>query len=245
MRQRAGLGSVLLRRLPDDTPMSRLSVATKSFALIALTIATALNPSWLQVGGVAAMTAGAVLAARVPWGAIPRSPRWLWAGLAIGFGVSLVGGSADAFARFTCLTLLYVALCLVVSWTTDLADVATTLATAGAPLRLAKVPVDDWAMTTALTVRCLPLILDECRVVLAGRRERSRSRHPGALVRAGIDIITATMVAAIRRGSDLGETIATRGGPARPKRAPISWSRLDLVAAGLVLTACILPSLIS
>lgn len=245
MRGRGGLGSVLLKRLPEDNPMSRIGVGTKSLALAALTIATALNTGWVQIGGLAAITAAAFLAARIPWRARPGLPFGLWVGLGIGFGLSALGGTGGVFLRLTGITVLLVALCLVVSWTTDLADAASALASAGAPLRRLGLPVDEWAMTTALSVRCLPLIIDECRVVLAARRERPRSRRPGRLIRAGIDVMTVTMVAAVRRGADLGETIALRGGPALPVHQAIKWSRLDLAAAGLVLTACILPSLIS
>jgi len=234
---------VLLRRLPNDSSMKHLWVGTKLVGLMALTLATALNTSWAQVIAVAVVASAAVIAGRVPWRASPRIPRWFWLSLAVGFVFALIGGGADAYVRFLCFTVLFVALSLVIAWTTELAELAPALSTLGAPLRRLRVPVDEWAVTAALSVRCLPLMLEECRIVLAARRQRPVDRHPAAMVRAVIDVVTACMVAAVRRGSDLGEVIALRGGPGPPDRSAQRFSYRDVVALALVAGASVVPAL--
>src|SRR6202012_3350691 len=103
------------------------------------------------------------------------------------------------FLRLFGFPVLFMLLSLVIAWTTDLGELAPTLRTVCAPLRRLGLPIDDWALTTALSVRCLPLLLDECRVVVAARSQRSVMRDPGALVAALSDVITASMAATVRR----------------------------------------------
>jgi energy-coupling factor transport system permease protein len=243
--RRGGLGSVLLRRLPHDSSVHRLSIVTKLIALLALTIATGLNTSWWQLLAVAGIVALSLVAARVPWRARPRLPTWFWGTLAIGFAFSVSGGGGERFLRLLGFTLLFMLLSLVIAWTTDLAELAPTLRSLSAPLRRLGLPVDTWAVTTALAVRCLPLMLDECRVVVAARSQRSVMRDPAAIAAAVVDVITASMAATVRRAADLGEVISMRGGPTLPSGAPIRLHARDLAALVCISLASVLPSVIT
>jgi len=233
---------VLLRRLPNDSPLKRLWVGTKLIALTVLTLVTALNTSWAQVIALTLLVALAVIAARVPLRAMPSLPRWFWVFLASGFVTALIGHGADEFLRFLCFGVLFIALSLLIAWTTELADLAPALSTLGAPLRRLRLPVDEWSVTAALAVRCLPLMLEECRTVIAARSQRPVDHHPEAAIRAVVDIVTACMAAGVRRAADLGEVIAVRGGPAMPARSAHHLGRRDVVALVLVAAASVIPS---
>jgi energy-coupling factor transport system permease protein len=95
-------------------------------------------------------------------------------------------------------------------------------------------------------VRCLPLMLDECRTVLAARRQRQmRPRDPAQVAGAITDVITASMSAAIRRASDLGEVIALRGGPTMPAHPAKRLHARDVAALVLVAAATTIPSIVA
>lgn len=213
--------------------------------LTALTLATGLNTSWAQLIGVAGVVVLAVIAARVPRRAIPRLPRWFWVMIVLGFALAAAGGGADRFLRLVGFSLLFVVLSMVISWTIELNDLAPTLHRIGRPLRRLGLPVDEWAVTAALAVRCLPLLLDEYRTVLAARRQRHMRPDPAQAVRTLVDVVTAVMVAAIRRATDLGEVIALRGGAAPPTRRASRFHRRDLAALLVVIAASVVPALVA
>jgi energy-coupling factor transport system permease protein len=244
--RRGGIDAVLLRRLPHDSCMHRIGAGTKLICLTALTVAIGLNTSWAQLISVATIVVLAVTAARVPWRAVPRLPIWFWVMILIGFGLAAAGGGADRFLRLIGFSLLFIVLSMVIAWTIDLGDLAPTLRRVGSPLHRLGLPVDEWAITAALAVRCLPLMLDECRTVLAARRQRQISRRdPAQVAWAIIDVITASMAAAIRRASDLGEVIALRGGPTMPARPANRLHSRDLAALVLVAAATAIPSIVA
>jgi hypothetical protein len=69
-----------------------------------------------------------------------------------------------------------------------------------------------------LAVRTLPLLRDEFRVLVAGRRLRRPLRAPSRLARVlarcreVLDLVVAVVASAGRRASDLGRTATQRGG---------------------------------
>jgi energy-coupling factor transporter transmembrane protein EcfT len=70
----------------------------------------------------------------------------------------------------------------------------------------------------ALAVRTLPLLRDEFRVLIAGRRLRASPRATGrrarivARCRELLDLVVAIVASAGRRASDLGRAATQRGG---------------------------------
>ncbi len=67
-----------------------------------------------------------------------------------------------------------------VSWTTEVADVAPAVAVLGRPLRALRIPVDEWAVAIALAMRACPMLLDEFRILYAARRLRPKEFPPPA-----------------------------------------------------------------
>lgn len=61
-----------------------------------------------------------------------------------------------------------------VSWTTNVAQIAPAVAALGRPLRVLRIPVDDWSVALALALRTFPMLIDEFRVLYAARRLRPR-----------------------------------------------------------------------
>jgi energy-coupling factor transport system permease protein len=222
----------LLRPVPGDTPVHRLWAGTKLVALAALVVALSIRPAWPSVAVVAGFLFACLLVARIPRGAVPRLPRWFWVALALGGVLSLRStrpplvqlgptsvslGALNQWALYTVLAVVLLAAAALVSWTTPLAQVAPALAALGRPLRWLRLPVDEWAVAAALSIRCLPMLIEEIRTLAAARRLRPRGRPDGLsrfeywMIEAQ-DLLLASLAVSMRRAHDLGEAIEARGG---------------------------------
>jgi energy-coupling factor transport system permease protein len=214
-------------------------------------------PGWVAIGLVSVLVAAAIWIARIPRGVLPSVPRWLWILLAFGFvTAALAGGSpvitlggtqiglggALNFLRFTALSIVLLALGGMVSWTTNVAEIGPALATLGRPLRLLRIPVDEWAVALALALRAFPMLIDEFQVLYAARRlrpkriPRSRKARRWRHALELIDLLTAAITVTLRRADEMGDAITARGGtgqlsanPRRPKLA--DWVTLLIVIA--------------
>jgi energy-coupling factor transport system permease protein len=108
-------------------------------------------------------------------------------------------------------------------------------------LRLVRVPVEEWAVAVALSVRSLPLLVDEMRTLVAARRLRPPPPRPGRTtvgrwLEELVDLLVAALAVSMRRAGELAEAITARGGTGlvaartvRPRRA----DALALVVVGL------------
>jgi len=252
-RRRSG-SVVLLRRVDVDSPVHRLWAGTKLLAVAALSVTLSYRPSWSAIGVVAALLVGGTLAARVPAAALPRPPRWLLIGLLLGALLTLVaGGSPElrlgpahvglgdllSYVQFVAITVELLGGAALVGWTTALGDVAPAVATLGRPLRVLRVPVEEWAVTIALCIRALPLLVGELRVVVAARRLRPRppEQGVGGWIADLQEMVVATLTVSLRRAAEMGEAMRARGGlggltarVARPGR-PDLWAGLVVAAA--------------
>lgn len=219
----------LLRYVPVDSPVHRLWAGTKLAALFAFGVALSLEPNWPAEGILAVTLIVALLVARIPLGAFPRLPAWVGIGLAIGAVLSFLAGghpevhigrmtiglgALDQWARFTVLTVLLLLGSALVGWTTPLAELAPALTRLLSPLRVLRVPVDEIVLGVALSVRCLPLLVDELRVLYAARRVRRPEIPQGAksLFEEAVDLLVSALVAATRRAQEMGTAIEARGG---------------------------------
>ena len=142
------------------------------------------------------------------------------------------------FLRITALSIVLLGLGAMVSWTTNVAEIGPALATLGRPLRLLRIPVDEWAVALALALRAFPMLIDEFQVLYAARRLRPkriprsrkarRARHALEL----IDLLAAAITVTLRRADEMGDAITARGGtgqlsanPARPKTGGLGDTR--------------------
>jgi energy-coupling factor transporter transmembrane protein EcfT len=186
-------------------------------------------PTWKAVGVGAVMVLGGFLVARLPRGVAPRLPRWIWLFLLIELAIAMAAGGApfvhlghvrvgfgglDKVALFWFITIEVLALALLVSWTTPLADLAPALGRLGWPLRKLRLPVDEVVGAIALSIRCLPLLLEEGRVLSAARRARRTSAKTSAkdMAQSLEDLIWVALSNALRRAREIAEAIEARGG---------------------------------
>ncbi|HKH88274.1 MAG TPA: energy-coupling factor transporter transmembrane protein EcfT [Acidimicrobiales bacterium] len=219
----------VLRFVPGGSAIHAMWAGSKLLWFTAVSIGLLLWPTWKAVGVGAVMVLGGFLVARLPRGVAPRLPRWIWLIMAIGVAVAVgaggkpyervlglrlgLGGLYD-FALFWMIAIEVLALALLVSWTTPLADLAPALGRLTGPLRRVRVPVDEIVGAIALSIRCLPLLLEEGRVLSAARRARRSSTKfsPKDLSRDVEDLIWAALSNALRRAREVAEAIEARGG---------------------------------
>lgn len=248
----------MLVPVPGHSVIHDLWAGTKLLVVFGVSVLLTFYPGWVTIGLVTTLLAAAVRLARIPRGAVPSIPRWLWALLALGFVTAALAGGAPTitagglnvglggalnFLRITALSVVLLGLGAMVSWTTNVAEIAPAVATLGRPLKLLRIPVDEWAVALALALRAFPMLLDEFHVLYAarllrpnripqGRKARVRQQSRGM-----IDLMAAAIVVTLRRADEMGDAITARGGigqlsasPARPRLA--DW--LTLVISALV-----------
>ena len=258
-RQRRSV--VLLRPVPGTSVIHRLWAGTKLIVVFVVSLVLAFYPGWAAIALMAALVAVTVWLARIPRGALPSLPWWLWLLVLLGCVTATLGGgepvlhlwSTDLavggllkFVRFTALSLVLIALGALVSWTTNVADVAPAVATLGRPFRKLRIPVDDWAVALALALRAFPMLMDEFRLLNAARRLRPRPVLPdGRATRRRwtselIDLLAAGITVALRRADEMGDAITARGGTGQISAAPSRPREADWVALGICAVLCVL-----
>jgi len=253
-RARGGKELRLLQVLPRDTPMHRLWAGTKLLALLAVAGVLSVRPAWSSIAVMGAVVALGLLVARVPRGAVPHLPRWFWFAVLVGALLALEAGgppritvaghaigvgALDEWVRFTVLAFIVLIAAALVSWTTPLAGVAPALRRLGAPLARVGLPVEEWAVAVALGIRCMPLLIDEVRTLVAVRRLRSPHRGGGRQdwrLRIGepLSLLASALVVGVRRAGELADAVDARGGLGRFADDDRSLRLADVIVLVLV-----------
>lgn len=255
---------VLLIPVPGRSAIHRLWAGTKLLIVFGASVLLTFYPGWVTIGIIAVLVLAAAWVARIPRGVLPTIPSWLWIVLAVGgFTAALAGGSPSIslggvdlglggmlhFLRITALSIVLLALGAMVSWTTNVAEIAPAVATLGRPLQILRIPIDEWAVALALALRAFPMLIDEFQVLYAARRLRPkripqsrkarRQRHSREL----IDLLAAAIVVTLRRADEMGDAITARGGigqlsatPTRPKLADWVTLAITVAASGVAVT---------
>jgi energy-coupling factor transport system permease protein len=208
-----------------------------------LVLVTLVFPGWpaALIGG--AVVLGAAVLARIPPTAIPRPPIWLWIFVLTTALLAFLGHGLQRYLQSILFTIVILGAAAIVTWTTSVSQIAPAVAALAAPLRKLRMPVDEWAVTIALCLRSLPLLIEEGRILIAARRlrhppvrskrwrpSRWRPRELRELVVEPVDLLTALLAVAIRRATELGQAITARGGLAHPPPARTRVARSDAVA---------------
>ncbi|QZT60983.1 CbiQ family ECF transporter T component [Mycolicibacterium austroafricanum] len=250
---------VVLRPVPGDTVIHRLWAGSKLLIVAGIGVLLTFYPGWVPIGAVALLVVVTARIARIPRGVLPTIPAWLWFLLLLGAVTAAFAGSDPVigvgsvevglggllnFLRITALATVLLGLGAMVSWTTNVAEVAPALARLGRPLRPLRIPVDDWAVTLALALRAFPMLIDEFSVLYAARRLRPREvdgnrrtklRRWAAEV---IDLLAAAITVSLRRADEMGDAITARGGAGQISAAPSGPRRRDWVAYAVVILVC-------
>jgi energy-coupling factor transport system permease protein len=247
---------VLLRPVPGSSAVHELWAGTKLVVVFGISVLLAFYPGWVVIGLVAALVLTAAWIAHIPRGALPSVPRWLWILIAIGAIAPAFAGGSPAielaglpiglggvlkFVRVTTVSIVLLGLGAMVSWTTNVSEIAPAVATLGRPLRVLRIPVDEWAVALALALRAFPMLIDEFRVLYAARRLRPKQLPPTRRARRKhhalelIDLLAAAITVTLRRADEMGDAITARGGtgqisaaPSRPKLA--DWLTLSVIS---------------
>jgi energy-coupling factor transport system permease protein len=251
---------VLLRPVPGRTAIHELWAGTKLLVVAIIGVLLTLYPGWVPIALVGGFVLVTAKIAHIPRGVLPSVPRWLWFLLFLGaLTASFAGGSPHLtvasvdlglggllkFLQITVLSIVLLGLGGLVSWTTNVAEIAPAVSKIGRPLRVLRLPVDDYAVALALALRAFPMLIDEFRVLFAARKLRPRDPATTAkerhrrLNREIVDLLAAAVTVALRRADEMGDAITARGGagqisalPSRPK-----WPDAVAFAAVLVLSA--------
>ncbi|CAN3129804.1 CbiQ family ECF transporter T component [Mycobacterium sp. smrl_JER01] len=251
---------VLLRPVPGDTVMHRLWAGSKLLIVGGIGVLLTFYPGWVPIAAVALLVVAGAMIARIPRGVLPAIPGWLlfllllgavtatFAGGSpvVGFGSVEIGlGGLLNFLRITALSIVLLGLGAMVSWTTNVAEVAPAVAKLGRPLRPLRIPVDDWAVALALALRAFPMLVEEFSVLYAARRLRPRDvdrQRRRARVRQWaselIDLLAAAITVALRRADEMGDAITARGGAGQISAVPSGPKRRDWVAIAVVVVVC-------
>jgi energy-coupling factor transport system permease protein len=250
---------VLLRPAPGDSIIHRLWAGTKLIVVAGIGVLLTFYPGWVPIGLVAALCLTTARLAHVPRSALPSVPRWVWIVVFIGGVTATFAGGAPvidlgsvevglgglvSFLRITALSIVLLGLGALVSWTTNVAEIAPAVATLGRPLRPLRIPVDDWAVALALALRAFPMLIDEFRILYAARRLRPkerpatrRGRHRRWWLEV-IDLLAAAIIVALRRADEMGDAITARGGAGQISAAPSRPKPVDWVALSIAVLVC-------
>ncbi|MGV0785955.1 energy-coupling factor transporter transmembrane protein EcfT [Mycolicibacterium sp. XJ2] len=256
-RQRRGV--VLLRPVPGNSVVHQLWAGTKLLLVAAIGVLMTFYPGWVPIGAVAVVVLISARLANIPRGVLPSIPGWLWfllflGGLTATFagGSPIISmGSVDIglggllnFLRITALSIVLLGLGAMVSWTTNVAEIAPAVAKLGRPLRVFRIPVDEWAVALALALRAFPMLIDEFRVLYAARNLRPKQAHPSRRGRwrrwwlEAIDLLAAAVTVALRRADEMGDAITARGGAGQISAAPSGPKAIDWWAFLIVAAVC-------
>jgi energy-coupling factor transporter ATP-binding protein EcfA2 len=251
---------VLLRPVPGSSPVHELWAGTKLLSAFGISVLLTLCPGWTAIALVAALVAAGAWAARIPRGALPSLRPWVWIMLLIGGIVTtLAGGTPSiqvgtitlglggllAFLRFTALSVVLLGMAALVSWTTNIADIAPAVATLGRRLRPLRIPVDEWAVALSLALRTFPMLIDEFRILHAARRLRPKEKLPSYAARLRrtaadmVDLTIAVITVTLRRADEMGDAITARGGVGQISASPSRPKPADWLALSIVLTVCV------
>lgn len=256
-RQRKPL--VLLRPVPGRSVVHDLWAGTKLLAVAAIGVLLTFYPGWVPITAVAVLILLAVRLARIPRGTLPSIPRWLWFLLLLGGVTAAFAGGSPVlgvgefevglggllnFLRITALSIVLLGLGALISWTTNVAEIAPAVATLGRPLRVLRIPIDDWAVALALALRAFPMLIDEFRTLYAARRLRPKRIPPTRRGRHRqwwadvIDLLAAAIAAALRRADEMGDAITARGGAGQFSALTSRPGWADAVAAAVIIVIC-------
>ena len=250
---------VLLRPVPGDTVIHRLWAGTKLLAVAGIGLLLTFYPGWVPIAAVAVLVLVTARLAHIPRGVLPSIPFFLWILVVLGGALAALAGGSPVidigsvqiglggllnYLRVTALAIVLLGLGALVSWTTNVADVAPAVATLGRPLRVFRIPVHDWAVTIALALRAFPMLIDEFRTLYAAHR--LRPVEPAETFRARrkqrvsnlVDLLAAAVTVALRRGDEMGDAITARGGAGQISAAPSRPRSRDWIAFAILVLVC-------
>ncbi len=240
----------IFRDVPVDSPVRRLRAEAKLLSMVALSMALVFEPTWWMIGLAAVLGVLLFKVAKLPAAILPRPPMMLvWGLLGGAIGASLSGGEPFVlglglgglldYVRLIVLGLVLLFWAGMLAWTTGLAELGAGLRRLIHPLRRLGLPTDELGTVLAITVRALPLVAEEVRVVTDVTMTRptppaDSSKRGFAVLLHGfslaIDAAVAVVVGTNRRSRDLARSMVSRGSTSAPQPAPMPVRFADVLS---------------
>lgn len=256
------MSSDIFRDVPIDSAIRRLRAEAKLLSMVALSMALVFEPTWVMIGIAAGLGVLLFNLAKLPVSILPRPPVMLLWGLLGGLigaaasgGEPFVGGiglgGALDYLRLIILGLVLLFWAGMLAWTTGLAELGAGLRRLIGPLRRVGLPVDELGTVLALTVRALPLVAEEVRVVTDVTMTRpsppTKARGPGIIahgLRLTVDAAVAIVVGTNRRSRDLARSMVSRGSTTAPHPEPMAIRLADVLSVLLALALTVVSFLL-
>ncbi len=237
---RASLAGVVGRVLPGTSPAKRLWVGSKVFAIVALALMFAINPTWISVAAAAFIAVAWTLAGRVPLAALPRLPWWIFVAMLAGGVVTALGGGepyvsiagvelglggASTWGILISITIVSFYVSLLFCWTTPMVEVPAFAQRLVSYVGKVGIPVQVVAVSVTVALRLLPFMISDFRVLLQTLAQRRLPGEPSVRERAQqwsacMPIVCALAVQSAREVAVAMDNRGGIGSVSRPDRRP-------------------------
>lgn len=129
----------------------------------------------------------------------------------------------------------------VVTLTTKPIDLTDAIHALLRPLRVVKVPVEDFALMLSIALRFIPNLLDETQKVMDAQRARGTTFGEGTLIqqmKTLVPIVLPLFVGSLKRAEDMADVMEVRGYQSDKPRSSyrqLTWTRYDTVSIIIML----------
>lgn len=192
--------------VPGASWVHRLPAGLKVVGLVIAVTAIVLARTPPAAGGALAISVAVLVSARLPWSAIRGGVRGLSILLVVVFLAQWWAEGPVEAAVGVGRVAASVVLAWTVSMTTRVSAMLVVLETGLRPLRVLRVSPDRAALTVALAIRCVPMLLDAVRAADDARLARGARRSVSSLA-------VPVVIRSLRMADGLGEALAARGHP--------------------------------
>lgn len=244
--------------VPAESPVHRLDPRAKFLCLLPLVLGAFAAGTGPRLAWWALVLSGIAALARLPWRALLRSarPLFLLTGLAFVFNAAALLGEAPLLRALTqggaaaLRLLLAMSLAMLLPLTTAPLDLADGLEAMLRPLSRLGLPGQECAMMAGMTLRFIPLLMEETNRIAKAQLSRGARLDQGGPLRrmmAFIPVIVPLFVILFRRADETALAMEARGyagGVGRTRRRPLRWKKSDTTAAILCASCACLAALL-
>ncbi|MFZ5648789.1 MAG: energy-coupling factor transporter transmembrane component T family protein [Bacillota bacterium] len=250
--------------LPVQSAIHRLDPRSK-FVSAVFVIVAALTAGWAVLGAVALITVAGAYFSRIPPGVLWQQVKSLRFIIIITFLLQVIltpgdvipaagplritAQGLDAGLELLIRLLLVIFAGIILTATTSSLKLAAGMEVLFSPLGRLGIPVHEMVMAITISIRFIPVILEEARVIMNAQASRGAGFYgPGLARRAGaiVSLMVPLLTGAFRRSDELAtamEARCYRGGTGRTRMNVLSLSKGDVIcmtASGITLVAAVL-----
>jgi energy-coupling factor transport system permease protein len=218
--------------LPGDSFLHRLDPRTKFIILLLLMILIFLLKIFTSLALVWAFFFMALVLSRLPWGYVFRGVQsflWLFLFTAIAhffftpgpslppFPLGWINVTSTGLAKggFVAAQLfLVILISSLMTLTTSPLQLAYGLEKLIAPLKIFRVPVEDFSMMTVLAIRFIPILVEETHRIIQAQASRGVDFESGNFIQRAknlVPILTPLFHSVFKRADDLAIAMLARG----------------------------------